>query len=115
MRDVDYDESLSDREVQELGAELDYNINAYLTTGVYGSYVRYKETSIKRTDERYILGGKVGYNFSRKLSANASLQYRKRDSTRAGFNYDEFSALVGIVYGFRGRTTGLVGDTALRY
>ena len=113
LRDIDYDETLSDREVQELGAELDYNINAYFTTGVYGSYVRYKETD--RTDKRYILGGKVAYNFSRKLSANARLQYRNRDSTLDGFNFNEFSALVGIVYGFRGRTTGLVGDTALRY
>jgi hypothetical protein len=111
LRDVDYDEALNDREVQELGADLAYNINAYLTTAVFGSFIRYKETDIGRTDKRYLLGGRVGYNFFRTLSVNASVQYRKRDSTQAGFNYDEFSALVGVVYGFRGRTTGLVGDT----
>ncbi|MEN8207528.1 MAG: outer membrane beta-barrel protein, partial [Pseudomonadota bacterium] len=115
LRDIDYDEALNDREVQEMGADLAYNINAYLTTAVFGSYVRYKETDIGRTDKRYILGGRVGYSFSRKLSANASLQYRKRDSTQTGFNYNEFSALVGVVYGFRGRTTGLVGDRVGRY
>jgi hypothetical protein len=110
LRDLDYDESPSDREVQELGADLSYSVNAYLRTGLYGSYIRYKETDQNRTDKRYVLGGRVGYSFSRKLSATASLQYRKRDSTEADFNYNEFSALVGIVYGFVGKTTGIVGD-----
>ncbi|MFW2438946.1 MAG: outer membrane beta-barrel protein [Arenicellales bacterium] len=111
LRDLDYDKSPSDREVQELGADLGYNVNAYLATSLFGSYIRYKETDIGRTDKRYVLGGRVSYSFARNLSANASLQYRKRDSTEAAFEYDEFSALLGVVYGFRGRTTGLVGDT----
>ena len=115
LRDVDYDEALSDRKVQEFGADLDYNINAYLATGVFGSYVRIKETDISRTDKRYVLGGRVRYSFSRKLSANASLQYLNRDSTVSGFNYNEFSALLGVVYGYVGRTTGLVGDNVSRY
>jgi len=114
LRDLDYDEALNDRKVQELGADLAYSINVYLTTSVFGSYVRYKETDIGRTDKRYILGGRVRYSFSRKLSVNASLQYLKRDSTQADSNYDEFSALVGVVYGFVGRTTGLVGDSNSR-
>ena len=115
LRDLDYEEDSRDREVQELGADLDYNVNAYLSTGVYGSYKRYKETNISRTDKRYILGGRVRYNFSRKLTANVTLQYRDRDSTVDNLNYDEFSALVGIVYGHRGRTTGIVGDSVFRY
>ena len=115
LRNLNYDEAPNDRNVQELGADLDYSVNAYLTTGLFGSYVRYKETDINRTDKRYILGGRVRYNFSRKLAANVSVQYRKRDSTEAIDNYDEFSALVGVVYGFVGRTTGLVGDSVNRY
>ena len=110
LRKLDYDDAPLDRDVQEFGADLDYRVNAYLATGVFGSYVRYKETDQNRTDKRYVLGGRVRYNFSRKLAANVSLQYRNRDSTESDFNYDEFSALVGIVYGFVGRTTGLVGN-----
>jgi hypothetical protein len=115
LRDINYEEAPNDRNVQELGADLDYSVNAYLSTGLFGSYVRYKETDQNRTDKRYILGGKVRYSFSRKLAANVSIQYRKRDSTVASDNYDEFSALVGVVYGFVGKTTGLVGDSVYRY
>ena len=115
LRKLNYDDAPLDRDAQELGADLDYAVNAYLSTGLYGNYVRYKEQDINRTDKRYILGGRVRYNFSRKLAANVTLQYRKRDSNEADFNYDEFSALVGIVYGFVGRTTGIVGDNVGRY
>jgi hypothetical protein len=52
----------------------------------------------------------VDYNFSRELRANVTIQYRERESTEDAFNFNEFSALVGVVYGFTGRTTGLVGD-----
>ena len=110
LRKLDYDDAPLDRDVQEFGADLDYRVNAYLATGVFGSYVRFKETDQNRTDKRYILGGRVRYSFSRKLAANVSLQYRNRDSTVSDFNYDEFSALVGIVYGFVGKTTGIVGN-----
>ena len=115
LRDLDYEESLSDREITDFGADFDYRVNAYLSTGIFGSYVRYKETDIGRTDKRYILGGRVNYNFTRELRANVSIQYRDRDSTEAAFSYNEFSALVGVVYGFTGRTTGLVGDNVGRY
>ena len=115
LRKLNYDDAPLDRDVQELGADLDYRVNAYLSSGLFGSYIRYKETDQNRTDKRYVLGGRVSYNFSRKLAANASIQYRKRDSTVALDNYNEFSALVGIVYGFVGRTTGLVGDSVSRY
>jgi len=111
LRDINYDQSLNDRQVQEFGADLGYQINAYLATGVYGSYTKYKETDISRTDKRFLLGGRVRYNFSRKLAANVGIQYRKRDSTVAGDNYNEFSALIGVVYGFVGRTTGIVGSS----
>jgi hypothetical protein len=111
LRDINYKKSLNDREVLELGADLDYQINAYLASGIYGSYVKYKETDISRTDKRYLLGGRVSYNFSRKLAANIGLQYRNRDSTEAGSNYNEFSALISVVYGYVGRTTGLVRST----
>ena len=114
LRKLDYDEAPRDRDAQELGANLDYRVNAYLGTGVFGSYIRIKQTDISRTDQRYVLGGRVKYNFSKKLSANASLQYRKRDSTLNSFNYDEYSALLGVVYGYVGRTTGLVGDAVNR-
>jgi hypothetical protein len=115
LRDLDYEETLRDREITDIGADFGYRINAYLSTGLFGSYTRFKETDIGRTDKRYILGGRVDYNFTRELRANASIQYRDRDSTEAAFNYNEFSALVGVVYGFTGRTTGLVGDNVGRY
>lgn len=111
LRDINYEQSLNDREVLEFGADLGYRVNAYLSTGVYGSYVKVKETDISRTDKRYLLGGRVSYNFSRKLAATAGIRYLNRDSTDAGFNYNEFSALIGVVYGYVGKTTGLVGSS----
>lgn len=113
LRDLDYDEAPRDRKVQELGADLDYRVNPSLSTGLFGSYVRYKETDQNRTDKLYIIGGRARYTFARKLSANVSIQYRNRDSTVPEYNFNEFSALVGIVYGYVGRTTGLVGSSNL--
>ena len=99
-RDQDYKESPNDRDVKEIAATLDYRVTALFTTGIYGKYNRTKEKDTGRRDKRYKIGGKVGYNLSRKLQASFDLRYQNKDSTQADREYSEFSAFVSLVYGF---------------
>jgi len=82
LRDLDYKESPDDRDVKEFGARLDYKVSALITTGIFGSYNRTKETDNRRKDKTYVLRGNAGYSLSPKLSANFDLQYQNRDSNR---------------------------------
>ena len=100
FRNLDYKESPDDREVKEIGAELDYQVTAVLSTGIYGRYNKTKETDINREDKRYATGVTAGYRLSRKLSTRLDLQYRKKDSTSNNDGYTEYSAFVGLMYGF---------------
>jgi hypothetical protein len=99
FRDLDYKESPDDRKVQEIGAELDYQVTAVVTTGIYGIYNNTKETDINRKDKRYATGVTAGYRLSRKLSTRLDLQYRKKDSSSNNDGYTEYSAFLGLVYG----------------
>ncbi len=100
LRDLDYDESLNDRKVQDYNLELDYRATALLTTGMYGRYSKIRETDISRTDKQYTVGGKLRYSFSRKLEGRFNIAYRNKDSDESFNEYSEFSAFVGLVYGF---------------
>ena len=112
LRDLDYDDSPNDRDVQEFGALMNYQLSSLITTGLRGNYIRRKEHSPKRTDKEYFLAGTMGYNLSRKLSCNFELRYQKRDSTRSLSEYDEVSAFAGLSYGLGGqRSGGSVGSS----
>ncbi len=104
LRDLDYQETLNDREVQAVGAELNYPVTALLSTGVYGRYNRTKLTDVSRTDKRYVVGGSISYQLSRKLHSVFDLQYRNRDSTQDDREYSEMSVFASLVYGY-GRVT----------
>ena len=100
LRDEDYKEAPDDREVQSVGAELNYPVTALLSSGVSVRYKRTKLTEDNRTDKRYEVGGNIGYQLSRKLRSVFDLQYRKKDSTLDTDEYSEMSAFVSLVYGF---------------
>jgi len=99
LRDLDYKESPDDREVKEIGARLDYQVTAVVSTGIYGRYNYTKETDINRDDKRYDTGVTASYSLSRKLSTRLNLQYRKKDSSSNNDGYTEYSAFLGLVYG----------------
>jgi hypothetical protein len=107
FRDLDYEGgqgdqgSQSDRDVREVGANLNYRVTAALTAGIFGSYSRTKETDIDREDKRYSITGTVGYQLTRKLRTNLDLAYQNQDSKGGLSNeYSEFSTFVRLVYGF---------------
>lgn len=105
FRDLDYKESPDDRKVKEIGARFDYQVTAVVSTGIYGRYNNTKETDINRNDKRYEAGVTAGYRLSRKLSTRLDLQYRKKDSSSNNDGYTEYSAFLGLVYGFGGVPT----------
>jgi hypothetical protein len=107
FRDLNYEGdqggqgSQSDRDVREVGANLDYRVTAALTAGVFGRYTRTKETDTDRKDKEYSITGTIGYQLTRKLRTNLDLRYQDRDSTGGlGNEYSEFSTFVRLVYGF---------------
>ena len=99
FRDLDYKESPDDRKVKEIGARLDYQVTAVVSTGIYGRYNNTKETDINRDYKRYETGVTASYSLSRKLSTRLNLQYRKKDSSSNNDGYTEYSAFLGLVYG----------------
>jgi Putative beta-barrel porin 2 len=99
FRDLDYKESPDERKVKELGAELDYQVTALFTTGIFGTYNNTKQTDTSREDKRYATGVTARYRLSSKLSTRLDLQYRKKDSTTDTEEYTEYSAFLGLVYG----------------
>ena len=106
FRDLDYQggqsdqDDQSDRDVWDVGANLDYRVTASLTAGLLGRYTRIDETDINRRDRRYSITGTVGYQLTRKLRTNFDLRYQNQDSNSPVNEYSEFSAFVRLVYGF---------------
>lgn len=99
FRDLDYKESPDDREVKEIGAQLDYQVTTVLSTGIYGSYNNTKESDMSNDYKRYQTGVTAGYKLSRKLSTRFDLRYQKKDSSSNNNEYTEYSAFLGLVYG----------------
>ena len=101
LRDLDYKETEDDRDIREIGADLNYSLTQLLTTGILGTYTRVKRTDIGSRDTRYSITGRLGYNLSRKLKANFDVRYQDQSSNSDLVSeYSEFSTFVSLVYGF---------------
>ena len=107
LRDLDYQggqsdqDDQSDRDVWEVGADLNYNVTAALTAGISGRYTRTEETDTDRKDKAYSILGTVNYQLTRKLRTSFDLQYLDQDSDGDfGNEYSAFSSFVRLVYGF---------------
>ncbi|HFD79522.1 MAG TPA: hypothetical protein ENK05_03870 [Gammaproteobacteria bacterium] len=100
LRDLDYKETPQDREIQNLGIKFDYQARALLSSALYAKYKRTKRTDRDRTDKLYTVGGNIAYQMSRKLRAVFNLEYRNKDSTDDAQEYNEFSGLINLVYGY---------------
>jgi hypothetical protein len=100
-RDLDYEGQESDRDVREVGADLDYRATALLTTGIYGRYALTDEADANGDDTRYTITGTVSYQLGRKLRTTFDLRYENQDSDGGSADeYSEFSTFVRLVYGF---------------
>ncbi len=101
LRDLDYNVEQNDREVKELGAQLDYQVTPLLTASLSGEYNRTKRTDIGARDDRYLITGTIAYNLTRKLSTYFDLRYQEQDSDGGSISeYKEFSTFARFVYGF---------------
>jgi len=100
-RDFDYKEQPDDRTVKSIGAKLGYNVTPLMRTDINGRYDKVKQTDINRTDKKYLVGGALSYSLSRDLLTSFRIEYRKKDSTVDKAEYNEFSAYINLVYGFR--------------
>jgi len=95
-----YSESPFDSIVRGLDLQTAYPVTQLLSNGVYINYYRDRRLDTERLDKRFIVGTNLRYDFSRKLQGLFDLKYRKKESTYAPENYDEFSVFVSLVYGF---------------
>ena len=80
--------------------QFSHPVTQLLSSGAYVNYNRTKQLNTNRLDKRFTVGGNLRYNFSRKLHGLFDLKYRRKESTFAPENFDEYSAFVSLVYGF---------------
>jgi len=98
--DLEYSDSPLDRVIRNFGLLFNYPVTQLLSSGIYVNYNREELIDTDRLDERFIVGGELRYNFSRKIHGLFDLKYRKKESTFDPENYDEFTVFVSLVYGF---------------
>ncbi len=99
LRNEDYKEALRDRDVTEIGVDLDYQMTALLSAGIAGAYIKKDETDINRNDKDYSVGGNIKYRLSRNLRTDFSINYRQKDSNISTAEFEEMSIFVGLSYG----------------
>jgi len=99
---ITYSDNPLDRVIRVFGLNLNRPITGLLSGGAYVNYNRTKQIDTNQLDKRFTVGGNLRYNFSRKIHGLFDLKYRKKESTLASEDYDEYSAFVSLVYGFGG-------------
>ncbi len=102
LRELDYELVLNDRDVFDIGAQLDYRVTPVITTSLVGMYSKVDRTDIGVEDDVYSLTGTLAYNLSRKLSASFDIRYQERENDSDALSadeYKEFSSFVRLVYG----------------
>ena len=98
--EVKYSDSPLDRIIQDYDMVFSRPVTQLLSSAAYVNYNRIKRLETDRLDKRFTVGGNLRYNFSRKIHGLFDLKYRKKESTFAPENYDEFSVFFSLVYGF---------------
>jgi predicted porin len=95
-----YSSGRNDRTTNTAGIQLNYPFTPLLHGGTYINYSHVKLLTTENTDDRTVVGGKLNYQFSRKLKGLFDIKYRTKESTRLFQTYNEFSVYASIVYGF---------------
>jgi len=97
---IDYSDNPLDRVVWASGMIANYPFSGLHSGSVYANYNHTKLLDTERIDQRYTVGGNLGYKFSRKVKGFIDIKYRKKESTRFDQNYDEVSVFASLVHGF---------------
>lgn len=100
LNNFDYEVAPDDRDVQEVGANLSYQLTARLGSRINGSFTRADVNSPSRTDETTSLVAGLSYMLSRRVAVNTTVTYNKRDSTDPSSEYDELGIYAGIGVSF---------------
>lgn len=100
LRDEDYDTLPSDRETQTFRLDFHRNITASLFLNGYALMRREEYTDIPlRTDKDAEFSLGLERRLSRQITARLDYAYNTRDSSVAGFDYDENRVVFLIYYG----------------
>lgn len=100
LREVNYSESPNDRKIRGIGAGYNYTISPLTTSTLFARYTHIDLIESSRTQNRYTVGGSIGYRLSRKLRSEFDLKYRKQISTLEIENYSEWTVFASLVYGY---------------
>lgn len=98
LRKDDYKEAPDDRSVQEIGTKFNYQVTALFSTGLDLIYRKTSLDDINRDNDDWIVGGRLNYRVSRRLSSQIGVTYNRRDSNLAGFDYSETGVFANLVY-----------------
>jgi hypothetical protein len=100
LRKLDYSTATPDRDVQEVGASVSYNVTPLINASLNGRFVRNDESASSIEQEQLTIGAALGYKLSRRMGVNFGLNHSSRDSTGGGSDYDEFSLSANLGYNF---------------
>jgi len=100
LRNLNYSESPNDRRIWSVNAVFAYPITALLSSGFYGRYSNTDFLDTGRIDNKFTIGGGIGYKLSRKLSSRFDIKYRNRDSTSDSADFTAWSVYASLKYGF---------------
>jgi len=98
LRDLDYQTTLDDRKVHEIGANFSRRLSPTVSATITGLYTETDIQNVAYTDKHYQTDAQFGYSLSRKLSASAGARYQKRDTGDPISEYDELSVFAKLGY-----------------
>jgi hypothetical protein len=102
-RDLVYSDSKDlNRQINLFSADLGFPVTQLISGSVFLNFENIdlpNDASGLRNDQRFNFGATTNVAFTAKLSGNARVLYRTKESTNSRLNYDEFSVFVGLSYG----------------
>jgi hypothetical protein len=99
-RDRDYIDATPDEFVYGGVVDLTRDFSARFNGGIYGRWARTHFASVTEPDiTSYGLGLRTDYRLRNDLKWTTELRWNKRDSAKLSRTYDEFAALISIIYG----------------
>lgn len=97
---LEYSVNPLDRVTRDVDFQLGYPVTPLLSSEVYVNYKQTEELNTNRSDKRFIVGGNLRYELSRKLHGLFDIKYRTKESTLLIENYQEYTFFISLVYGF---------------
>jgi hypothetical protein len=99
LNNLDYKETLRDRQLKSLGFRLDYQLMKLVTSTLYGSYRYSNEIDLLRKERLRTFGVHVNYRLSHLLSCSFKAENVHNQSDVAIYEYAENSVYLDVTYG----------------